>query len=674
MKNTIDKVGCSTLSKAALTAVILASMTMGANAADTYQLDEVVVTATKTENTIKDVPEQTEVFTQKDFKQLGAQDVRGALRLATSLDTSDSGMVGNAVSIRGMGSNRTLVLVNGQRLASEDTNMTTNAYELNRISLSNVDRIEVVRGNSSALYGSDALGGVINIITKRPAEAGLTIGANTGSHSMNNYYHYDLGQIGKFNGSFDVNFQKIRNYRFRDQGNTIMYGPRQSFSFDGEYKLTENRGLGLSLGYMKDHMRTDYADNAKKNAKNKYWNIDDTRKNISFDYHAKTTASDFVIRTYYNELEKNDRTFNRIKVVNYRPVIQATPVLVDYDTAKYDTFVLEGRDTTRLSDTHRLTIGGEYRNLQYKGSRLNDGNKENIQRPGDPAFKKPVEKELNLTAFYVQDEWTPTDKLIITPSVRYDHSDKFGSNVAPKIGLTYKFQDNLRFKANYGRGFRAPTLSELYMYYDGSSMANMPGVGMFYLSGNPDLKPEKSLGYDFSLEWEPGRAFSSLSYYHNKVNNLIAIPMDYTKYVQQYINIGHARMEGVEAMVGYHLNDNWTVKGTWNYLSAIDEETGERISGRAAHYGTAQLLYDDNQDYGWSGVLWYEFTNDYLGSDQNGNNPKNYSYNLLNLSVSKRWGDHVTAFVGLDNIANKKSGMGIYLDGRIWRTGVEWKF
>lgn len=703
MKNTIDKVGCSTLSKAALTAVILASMTMGANAADTYQLDEVVVTATKTENTIKDVPEQTEVFTQKDFKQLGAQDVRGALKLATSLDTSDSGMVGNAVSIRGMGTNRTLVLVDGRRMASEDTSETANVYELNRISLSNVDRIEVVRGNSSALYGSDALGGVINIITKRPTEAGLTVGANTGSHVMNNYYHYDLGQIGKFNGSFDVNFQKAREYSFSDEGSTMMYGPRQNFSFDGEYKLSENRGIGMNLSYMKDRMRIDYADDAATEytgtdgntiyahyAKDKYQNIDSTRKSASFDYHAKTTYSDFMIRAYYNQLDKDSKTYNRIELRN-TPVQITTPLgtmtmpmpvgyvvdkhlLYDYDNAKYDTFVLEGRDTTRLSDAHRLTIGGEYRNLQYKGSRLNDGNKENIQRPGDPEFKKPIEKELNLTAFYVQDEWTPTEKLIITPSVRYDHSDKFGSNVAPKIGLTYKFQDNLRFKANYGRGFRAPTLSELYMYFDGSSMAGMPGAGMFYISGNPDLKPEKSLGYDFSLEWEPGRAFSSLSYYHNRVNNLIAIPPDDKKTVQQYINIGQAKMEGVEAMVGYHLNDNWTVKGTWNYLSAIDEETGERISGTSAHYGTAQLLYDDNQNYGWSGVLWYEFTNDYLGSDESGKNPKNYSYNLLNLSISKRWGDRVTAFVGLDNITNKKSDMGIYLDGRLWRTGVEWKF
>lgn len=677
MNRTIKKVGCSPLSKAAMTAVILTSMAMGAEAQDAlYALDEVVVTATKTENTVKDVPEAAEVFTREDFRQAGAQDVRGALRLAASLDTSSSGMVGNAVSVRGMGSDRTLILIDGRRMASEDTAETANAYELDRIALSAVERIEVVRGNASALYGSDALGGVINIITRRPEKAGLTAGIHTGSHLTGNDYRYDLGEMGRFNGAVSASFQKVRPYSFNDSGDTSLYGPRQNFSVDGTYKLSDTRRLGLNLGYMKDHMRMDYAES--RFSRDKYQNIDSTRKSASFDYHAETGASDFMIRAYYNQLEKENRTYNKVQLISLAagdPAVIPKPlsahVLFDYDHAKYDTFVIEGRDTTRLSDTHRLTAGGEYRHLAYSGTRLNQANSMAVNA-GD---KTPLSRSMDTYAVYLQDEWTPSARFVITPSVRYDHSGRFGSSTAPKIGMTYKIRDNLRVKANYGRGFRAPTLSELYLYFDGSSMAGMPGAGRFYITGNPDLKPEKSLGYDFRVEWEPGRAFGSVSYYHNDVENLITTVLaGYSPITYRYTNIGRARVAGVETAAGYRLDDRWTIKGTWNYLDAIDKDTGERISGRASHYGTVQLLYSDHQDYGWSGAFWYEFTRDYFGGDQSRTEMRNSNYHLLNLSVSRKWGDRISAFAGLDNLTNKKSDFGLYLNGRLWRTGVEWKF
>lgn len=695
MKNAIDKVGCSTLSKAALTAVILASMTMGANAADTtYQLDEVVVTATKTENTIKDVPEATEVFTQKDFKQLGAQDVRDALKLATNVDVGEAGMTGNQVSLRGMSSSHTLVLIDGKRMASEDTSETINAYELNRINLSNVDRIEVVRGNSSALYGSDALGGVINIITKRPAEEGLTVGANTGSREMNNYYHYDFGQIGKFNGSIDANFQKVRRFSWNDDNTTTMYGPRQNFAFNGEYKLAENRTVGLDLEWMKDHMRMDYEDAAFSmgptfslpTAKNKYQTIDSERKSVALDYHAKTTASDFMIRTYFNRLEKENNTYNMVRRTGQNITIPLPSggtmslsqteyidhlELFDYDRAKYDTFVVEARDTTKLSDEHRITVGSDYRYLKYKGSRLNAGDKDWTSDQNE--LKTPTEKEMNFASAYIQDEWTPSEKWLIIPSVRYDHSDKFGSNVAPKIGVTYKFSDHLRVKANYGRGFRAPTLSELYMYFDGQSMTGQPLN--FYITGNPDLKPEKSLGYDFSIEGEFGKTFGSISYFHNKVNNLITSkPVENLPYsLYEYRNVGLAKLEGVEAAFGVHLNDYWTLKGTWNYLDSYDSEDKTRVIGTGQNYGTLQLLYDNSQNNGISGVLWYQFMSDYYAGSSREAGSGIYNYHTWNFSVNKKWNEHLSTFFGIDNILND-AVPDVAIAGRLWRTGVEWKF
>lgn len=666
--NKENKVGCSTLSKAALTAVVLASMTMGVSAENlvSYTMDELVVTATRTENKIQDVPEATEVFTQEDFKALGAQDVQSALKLANNVDVGEAGMTGTKVQIRGMTSGHTLLLVNGKRMAGEDADTTVNAFELSRINLSNVERIEIVRGVSSALYGSDAMGGVINIITKQPQEEGLTVGANTGSREMNNYYHYDFGQIGKFNGSIDANFQKVRKFSWNDDATTTFYGPRQNFNFDGEYTLSEGRGIGMSLEWMKDHMRSEDFGKIPNISGNgfKVSNYDNERKGISFDYHVKTTASDFMVRAYYNQLDKDQTFFGKGKLYNF-------------DKMKFDTFVLESRDTTTLNDLHRLTVGGEYRNLSYRGTRLgsNGNNAGNVTVSG--LTKAQSEEDLNFHAAYLQDEWKPNDKLIVIPSIRYDYSDKFGSNVSPKVGMTYKIRDNLRFKANYGKGYRAPTLSELYLSMDGSFMSGIP----MWVYGNPDLKPEKTLGYDFSLEGETGKAFAKVSYFHNKVDNLITT--DWTNpgpggrpvfpMIYEYRNVNSATLEGVETEIGYHINDNWTVKGTWNYLDSFNNENGSRIVGNGKNYGTVQLLYDDQKENGFSGVLWYQFMSDYYLGASSATGNGIYSYHTWNISLNKQWNEHVSTFVGVDNILDD-AVPDVAVAGRLWRTGIEWNF
>lgn len=666
MRNTMNGIS----SKAALTAVILASMTMGVNAAEpqVYNLAPVVVTATRTEESIQDVPAATEVITQKDFKQTGAYSVRSALRLAENLDLSEAGMTGNAVRIRGMDSTETLILIDGKRMAGEDASNTANVYELDRIPLSNVDRIEVVRGASSALYGSEAMGGVINIITKKPTEAGLTVGANVGTRENNNYYHYDLGQIGKFNGSFDANFSKVRQYSLNDSKDTVMFGPRQEFNFSGEYELSKDRGIGMDLGYMKEKLRSNYSDKysgERPTRLDRYQLYNDERKSAALDYHAKTGASDFMIRAYYNQLDKDNDVYDRIKSRKEYP----TPQFNSFDRATYETYVLEAKDTTRISNAHRITVGGEYRKLKYNGTRLNTNGKNPETIVINGVTRTRSETDMAFHAFYVQDEWTPNDKWLIIPAVRYDYSDKYGSYVAPKVGATYQFSDHFRFKTNYGKGFRAPSLSQLYM-----DSTPMPTT---HIWGNPDLEPEKSLNWDAGLEGEWGKAFGKVTYFHNSVTDLIDTdPLPEEDGIKQvrYKNIHEATIQGVETEIGYHVNDHWTVKGTWNYLDAWNDSENIRLEDRSKYYGTVQLRYDTENPYGISGIFWYEYANDYFYKDSDTNNYITMGYyGLFNLSVRKSWGENLSAYVGVDNIFDREVPE-LYLGGRGWRTGVEWKF
>lgn len=662
----MNRYQCAGKAAAGILLAAIGSVASADNAAQSVLMPEVVVTATKTEENIKDVPASVQVITRADMDRLGAYDVKSALKLADNINLTEAGMTGNEVMIRGMSTVHTLILIDGQRMAGEDANNTTNVYELDRINLSEVERIEILRGASSALYGSDALGGVINIITKHPSAAGGTVGVNTGTRETNNYYHYDLGQQGRWNASFDADFSRVRKYTWENTGNTALYGPRQNFHFETRYTVSQGRDIQFNAGYMKEKMRLSYADadtgKPTTSALGKYQNMYGERTDFGLAYHVRSASSDFMVRTYYNRLTKDSTTYNRL-------IPGAVPVqytenwqVYDFDRAKYDTFVTEAKDSTRFSKAHQMTVGAEYRKLQYRGTRLaDDGSDPQTVTVGDIS-KTQSQREQNFYSAYLQDEWTPGSRWVIIPAVRFDHSDQYGDSTTPKIGMTYKVNDHMRLKADYGKGYRAPTLSELYLDFYHST---------YYVMGNPNLKPEKSKQYEFSAEGEWGKMSGSLTYFNNKVTDLISSKKEGTSIggysVYRYYNVNAARIKGIEASAGFRLNDRWALKGTWDHLSARDEDTGKRLELRAQNYETVQLSYDDHKDNGISGVLWEEMTSHFWdGTD-------NYSYYLTNLSVRKQWNSSFSVFAGLDNIFNHKE-KAILIDGRVWRMGASWKF
>ena len=162
-----------------------------------YQWDELVVTATRTALAASQVPMATQVITRKDMARMGAYNVRDALQFAVGVDVLEAGMTGHQVQIRGMDTNKTLVLVDGRRQAGEDSPEAMNAYALSRLNLANVERIEIIRGAGSALYGSDVMGGVVNIITRKGATRGGYAGVRLGGRENAQYGGASTGRQGK---------------------------------------------------------------------------------------------------------------------------------------------------------------------------------------------------------------------------------------------------------------------------------------------------------------------------------------------------------------------------------------------------------------------------------------------------------------------------------------------
>lgn len=643
-----------------------------------YDMDTIIVTATRSPLEEKKVPNAVEVITREKIEDLGATDLLSALRLANNLNLY-KGMAGNNVMLRGMSTNHTLILVDGKRSAGEDTSVTTNVYTLQRLSLSDIERIEIVRGPASALYGSDALGGVINIITRRPEKPKLTVGLATGSEEINHYYHYDFGKQGKFSGTLDARFIRLREKTY-DSGTSNYFGPKQEYAFKGIWDLGNTKELELTAGYYKDKTHNKTADSlvsprfgmppgtyAQKDTRE--WN-DFTRQEYSLAYRGDTEDGDYMLRTYYSRLKKENENFNRRSLFPgpFERILGSMYSRYDWDESKYDVFGLEGKNTTKLNDRHTLTWGGEYRHTGGAGTRLGEGGDNVRQVTKNGKTKDYSDKTISTYAGYVEDIITLNDRLLLIPSIRYDHDSTFGGEVSPKIGATWSLSENSRIKANWGKGFKAPTISEMYF-----AMHRSMGGQTVNVYGNPDLKPEKTRSWDVSIEADKSNTYGKLTYFYNDVDNLITsarIPGG-GRYDYHYVNIDQAEIKGVEAEIGRAFDRHWSAKVTYNYLDAKDKNTGEFLSNRARHNGTIQLSYTDGAEHPLTATLWEEYCKDYYYNDVK------YSYSTTNFVVNKHLNKDLRIYAGVDNIFDKRyhnEDSGFDTDGRIWRLGVEMKF
>lgn len=661
-----------------LTACIISTLVNAAYAAETEELnvyggEEYVITATKTPLEEKKVPMAVEVITADKMKTIGAYNVRDALRMATNIDVQEAGMTGNKVQLRGMESKHTLILIDGRRMAAENTGSTMNAYELSRINMSDVERIEIIRGNGSALYGSDAMGGVVNIIMKKATEARSSANVFTGTKSSGTSFSYASGRQGKLSFKASGSIEKIRQqnssyYSDSAKGisdSTNMYGPRRSLNLGFDYELGENKGLALDLNFMREK----FTSLSSTPSANGVYDYDNNRSDYALTYYGKDDKNDYNLRTYYNTLKKTNVSTEKGKVS-------------DWDYSSYDTFAVEGKNSMKLNESNTLTYGAEYNETGMKGTRFGGGGDNPFEQTQYGITKEGSEKEIGTYAAYIQDQVQIGDKLLLIPAVRYDHHETFGSNVSPKISSTYSLSDNARVKLNYGKGYRAPTVFELY-----SEMDKRMGFMNVQVLGNPDLEPEKSTNLDISFEAEKGKTSGRIGYFHNKIDNLIDTGNMTTSggpggitITSQYVNIDEAEISGVEAELGYHFNDNWYMKATYNYIDAIDKTTGERLDNRAKQNGIVQLTYTDNATLPFTATLWNQWYIDYQSTTSTTASKvtSQDTFATTNFVIDKKLANNLRVYAGVDNIFDKQltyTDTHTYaIDGRCWRVGAEMTF
>jgi outer membrane receptor for ferrienterochelin and colicins len=641
---------------AAMILMTIASSTVSVYGApqseEIIRTNDIVVTSTRTEQEVKEIPSAVQVITQEDIQKQGANTLADILRTATSIDISSGGMVGKNVSIRGLDTRHTLILIDGQRLTSETSMQTANVYELQRIRLDNVERIEIVRGPVSSLYGSDALGGVINIITKKPGNKEFSISWQPGRYGNNKagvndmVFKYDAGKQGDFAWVLTGAYSDSDAIDKSNTSTSNQFGVRKSLGLHGTYDLGENKQLHFNADTLKEDLQ---ARQVTAGVKYKDW-YDNSRNKFGLGLTGKTKSSDYELRTYFTQYDKDTVTRKE------------DGSLQDFDVTNKKTWVVEGKISTQINDSHLLTTGGEFRNEKYEGTRISTGRnpftqiREGVTRTGSEA-------EIDYKALYVQDEWVVNDRLLVIPSLRYDDSNKFVSNTSPKLGVTYKMNQHFRFKANAGTGFKSPSMDELYM--------KMTHYNVTVL-GNENLQPEKSKSYEVAIEGEKGANFGKVSYFANKVTNLIdtVTTIEFTggkpSIKAQYVNKAKADINGIELEAGRHLSDKFMLKMNYTYLDAKDATSNERLESRAKHKSSLQLHYDNRKENGISGVLWTEWNKDYLYLKEN------RTFSLWNVSVNKQWNPSFDTYIAVDNIFDKKED-DMNILGTMWRVGMNFK-
>lgn len=624
------------------------------------QTRDVVVTASRTEQLVKEAPAAVEVITREDLEKMGAENLAQALQLAIGIDVSENGMVGNSVAIRGAKSNQTLIMVDGMRIRTENTDQTANNYELQRVNMADVERIEIVRGATSSLYGADAMGGVINIITKTPDKASKSVFTDYTTKQADAGFRVATGQLGKWASSFSYKRSDVHHLDINGSG--TQYGTKDYFNVKTKYKIDDKKSLSFFLDYMNEDLDLD----------SDFTSYDHDRTKFGLSYDGKDKKGKYQLRVNYSIFNKDQNT-------------RKNGILTGWDEMKFRTLTLDGQRSYQLNDEHLLTVGGEIRKEKYEGTRIGAGgdNVHTVTREG--VSQDYSEKSTTYYAAYIQDEWQVEDNWLMIPSIRFDHNSAFGNKVTYKLGNTYKLSDNTRLKFNVGTAYRAPTEAELYMNWKHTPVST-PAFNMnVYVTGNPNLKPETSYNFDFGIEAESksGRTSGKLTYFHSKFDDLINSQSTTTRnfgrpvtvnVVSQYVNVDSAEIQGAEAEFKQKLGKNFTLRSTYTYTDAKDGY-GARLEGRDRHKLSLQLNYDDSKT-GWSGSLWNDWHGDYWAVDDNGNLSSN-SASIMNFVVSKKIGKGGSAYVGVNNITGKDDANAFTvfgLTGRVWRAGVNWNF
>jgi outer membrane receptor for ferrienterochelin and colicins len=584
-----------------------------------------VTTAGRREERRSDAVVGTEVIERAQLVESGAENVAEALEDLPGVEIVPA-LQGTTVRMQGLDPQHTLILIDGEPVIGRSDG----ALDLTRLSLQDVERIEIVRGASSALYGSAAHGGVINIITRRASQP-LAL---DGRLSLGTYEPYALAgstldgglgvgvRRGGFRARMDVSVHRVGAYDL-DRSDAATTGSEIT-QYDGSLRLSQQvrqSELGLRLRVSRRDMLGIDA-SATGAVYDRHNRIDElgVAGTLSTEFTRGTLATQVYFTQFFDQFVLDQRGSAQ------EDLDQDTRQRLGEVSSQY-TFVSEDA-------RHTLTLGADVQQESLVADRLSGVGRRTRTSPF-AQHQWLVHRGLNLT---------------LAPGFRVDVDSQFGTVPSPKLAVRMDPHERLVLRASVGRGFRAPNFKELYLTFEN------PSVG-YRVVGNPDVRPETSWSMQLEGEWTPSAKVTvRASLYRNQIDDLIDTALDETQanVVYTYVNTTSAITQGTELSLRVRPVPGLDLQVAYVFLDARDLQRDRWLTGRSRHRGTFRARYS-HADAGFSATVRGSLVGQrpFYETDTNGDDQEVMDdlYLSLDVRLEQRVGDLVGLFAGADNLA-----------------------
>lgn len=677
-------------------------------AENVIETEKVTVTATKSERSVDGVAASVVVITRKEIENSGSLDLNDIIKRMSGLTIqygtfpAASSASKASISIRGIGATGTLFLQDGRRLSAE----VSNPYDLNRIPASIIERIEIIKGPMSVLYGADAVGGVINIITRKPTKVlegsvDVVSGVNTDGDADKSSGSISLrGKKKKVRYSFYANATSTQPYLERESTvtgiktkagsilpsshpNPGINNIKDSYDVDVSYReessvytmggrvaceLFEKTRLGFDFNYFEEERDGDYrsaffptgispAPGKKIPAFDTpvHSHDDNWRRDLGMDLTSSLNQDlRLNLKIYNSYYEKRNTT----TALNWQDAGFASEdasaslgMNADVDVWSYEGYLVwfPGRE-------HLLTLGGEYRDEDRVGSVFNP---QGI----------PETRSVDYKALYIQDEWQITDSLNATLGTRYDAISNADNKVTFKVGLVQSFSKFFNLRGCFAQGYRTPNIRELYIRKNTpSGLQRGALVTDFDIGKVPgDLKPEFINSYEIGLEGRKDAFhYSAVMFYNDisdkiqEVDKNVGSPTAYTTFE----NISDVETMGIEIAAGYDFKSGFNINFEWYELGTEDKATGKDLTFNPERQISTTVGYTQSRFNGW-------VMGKYVGQQYTPNADEGWvdDYFLVDVGASYKFGkiENYEVYGGVNNLFDEKmdkligSNVGPYL-------------
>ncbi|MCW3467283.1 TonB-dependent receptor plug domain-containing protein [Chitinophaga nivalis] len=659
-------------------------------------LQEVVVTATRNEQLVNKVPIPVTIIKKEQIQSMGAVLLQQVLAEQTGLFVTANH--GTGIQMQGLEAEYTLILLDGEPMIGR----TAGTLDLSRIVVSNIERIEIIKGPVSSLYGSDAMAGVINIITSAKKREGVT--SVTGRYGTNNTYNLDAGTKIPFNKglfSLNANYYHSDGYSLVKESTTPTVSPFKALTVQSRWQQDwSDKWQSVLSGRVYDQRYTSVFSESKGM-------VDDKGKeqDANVSLHIRNTPN---------------KKFSQILRLYYSRYATKEDMLYQHDQSVYDASYFtqqylkpEYQADWQLHPQHQLTAGVGYVHETLEATRYDE------------------KMAFNTGYLFLQENWKPGDKWNILLGGRFDTHNQYPSQFSPKLSISYNFLPNWRILGSAGRGYRAPDFRQLYLHFNNAAVGytvagtklaadilkEMQAKGEIkQLNIDPqqlkDLDAESSWSYNLGVQGKPFQTTTAkVNFFYNKVNNLIDTRAIAEKTngqrVFSYVNVKSITTYGAEAELSQTLFKNWQLSGGYQYLRTrdnelfdkvkqgevytVDEKTKEtRAMERKEYFGlfnrshhTANLKLSFIQSrLGIDANARVLYRSKYGFTDDNGNNTPDAKsefvpgYTTVNLAAAKSLFRNQLRIQGtIENLFNYTDPQHIStLPGRLYSVALTWTF